>query len=93
MLDKVQTVIFGNYGDPPSKANLVARVIMKAIKEELPWRVTTIGPSRSMPEGTQIRFLLEEEYQALSQEDQKEVHLRSPRVGPRVGTGGQPGDR
>jgi len=30
----------------------------------LPFKITTIGPERSVPEGTQIRFLFEDEYQA-----------------------------
>ncbi len=41
---------------------------LQKMVQEAPWKVTTIGEERSVPSGTQIRFLFEEEYQALLKE-------------------------
>ena len=43
-------------------------VELRQLKEkirDLPFKTTTIGPSRSVPARTQIRFLFEDEYQDL----------------------------
>lgn len=47
---------------------VIAKAQLKKVVVETPWKTTVIGEERSVPEGTQIRFIFEEEYQALLRE-------------------------
>lgn len=46
----------------------IAKAQLKKVMTDAPWKITTIGEERSVPNKTQIRFLSEEEYQALLRE-------------------------
>lgn len=47
---------------------VLAQAQLKNVMVKAPWKITTIGEERSVPNRTQIRFLLEDEYQALLKE-------------------------